>query len=75
MNDNIIRDKNIKECLELCLSLSDNSKLQKALKEMTHEQRVVFLLDNGFEWPVGMSIKEMDALEEEYRKIASEQDK
>lgn len=49
MNKNV-REQNIKACLEFCLSMSDDKEFKKRISRATHEERVVFLLDNGFEF-------------------------
>lgn len=56
---------NVKECLAFCLSLTDDLELREELKRITHEERVVFLLDNGFQFD--LSEEEAKVLEELYR--------
>lgn len=67
-----IKEKNEKDCLEMCLSLSDDAEFQKRMRESTHEQRVVFLLDNGFSFD-HLTIKEAKELEKIYRSKAKKQ--
>ena len=44
------REQNEQECLDFCLSLSDDPKWKEDIKKISHIQRVNILLDNGFEF-------------------------
>jgi len=59
------REENIEDCLEMCLSLSEDEGFQKRIKDVSHEERVVFLLDNGFEFD--LPEEESEELEKQYR--------
>lgn len=48
--DNKTREQNERECLEQCVSMSNDPKFKKDIAECTHAERVEFLLDNGWEW-------------------------
>lgn len=68
-----IREKNIKECLEMCLGFSQDKEFTKKIKAVSHEERVVFLLDNGFTFD--LEENEAKELEKMYRAKAKKIEK
>lgn len=66
------KKENIKDCLDMCLSLSDDKNYHKMIKKLTHNERVCFLLDNGFEFD--LPEEESKELESLYRKSIAKKD-